>query len=120
MADLIAERLKKNRELKVTVGKFTFLARRPTDEEAIPIYRRFGEEGALYLEVCAGIARDCVFGWQDVIEDDVIGGGGDAALTFSAESWKAWCSDRKDFWQPIAEAVLAAYRAHSEKVDAKN
>lgn len=108
MSNALITRLKKQRELKVVVGKFTFTARRPTDVEMIEI----GRGGANWH----ALAERFVSGWDNVTEDDVVGGGGSDKPAFSAELWAEWCADRPDFWQPIANALLDAYKAHAEQL----
>jgi hypothetical protein len=105
--ELIAK-LKKAREVKVTIGKFTFTARRPTDVEAIALHRG---DGAF-----STIAQDFVIGWDGVTEDDIIGGGGSDPFPFAPELWREWCADRPDLWGPISNACLDAYREHAEKL----
>lgn len=108
--DLI-RRIRKQRELKVTVGKFTFIARRPTDVEAVDLHR----SGVSF----ADIAEKFVSGWEGITEDDVIGGGGSDVVEFSAELWREWCHDRPDFWEPIAAAVLQSYQLHAARLESE-
>jgi hypothetical protein len=103
--ELIAK-LKKAREVRVTIGKFTFTARRPTDVEAIALHR---DDAAF-----STIALDFVIGWEGVTEDDMFGGGSTVALEFTPEFWRTWAADRPDFWGPISNACLDAYRVHAE------
>jgi hypothetical protein len=114
MTKELLNRLRKNRELRVTFGKFIFIARRPTDVEVLELQRK--------NDAFTSIAQNYVIGWEGVIEDDIIGGGGTDVVPFSAELWHEWSSDHPDFWQPITDAVLAAYKSHSEGLaqDAKN
>ena len=44
--------------------------------------------------------------------------GGTDPIPFAADLWAAWCADRPDFWGPIADAALEAYRLHAEALDA--
>lgn len=106
----LSEKLRKRREVKIKVGKFTFLALRPTDVEAVEIHRKdmqFSE-----------IAARFVIGWEAVTEDDLIGGGVKDEVAFDRDSWEEWCANRADFWTPISEALLAAYSKHREEQEA--
>jgi hypothetical protein len=105
MSNALITRLQKQRELKVVVGKFTFTARRPTDVEMIEI----GRSGVEWH----GMAERFVTGWEGVSEDDIIGGGGSDKPAFTLALWAEWCADRPDFWEPIASALLDAYKAHA-------
>lgn len=102
--NLLIAALRKNRELKVAVGKFTFTCRRPTDEEAVTLYR-----GGLSNAV---IAANHVVAWDGVTEDDLVGGGGTDAVPFDGPLWREWCADRNDFWAPIGDACMKAYEDH--------
>lgn len=102
-ADLI-KKIKQNREIKIPVGKYSFVARRPTDVEALELYR----SRTAYSE----IAQRFVTGWAGVTENDIVGGGGSDAVEFSQELWAEWCADNQNFWEPIAVAVMDAYVYH--------
>jgi len=102
--ELIA-RLRKNREVRVTVGKFVFIAHRPTDVEVLQIRRND--------DAYTSIAMDFVHGWEGVVEDDIIGGGGTDVVAFTSDLWREWVADHTEYWEPITDAVLAAYRAHT-------
>lgn len=119
MAEDIAAKLRKNRELKITVGKFTFTARRPTDMETLPIFRDFKEAGddkSKQLEIAGAVARDYVIGWEGMTEEDLIGGGGADPVPFSAETWREWSVDHRDMWQAITVAIFDAYQQHRERL----
>lgn len=114
MSNALLAQIRKRRESKVPVGKFTFLLRRPTDADMVDLAKR----GAEYFEV----ASEFVIGWEGVTENDVIGGGGSDVLPFDSRLWREWCADRKDFWDPIGEAAVEAYNFHKKELeeDAKN
>lgn len=108
MKELIAA-MRKHRELKVPVGKFVFICRRPTDEEAVGLFRAGGLSNSL-------IARNHVVGWENVSAADMPGGDNSDPLPFDVDVWREWCADRNDFWPPIGEACMAAYNEHAEKL----
>jgi len=108
----LAERIRKNREFKVTVGRWTFIARRPTEEQGGPLLQEIfsGEANArLTAEQCARISRDYVIDWKGVIEDDLIGGGNQEEVKFDAEDWSEFVADHREVWEPIAIAVIEGY-----------
>lgn len=108
-----AEKLKKQRELKVHVGKFEFVCRRPTDAEAIALHR--GGLSSFGVEDFEIAVRHTI-GWSSVIEDDLIGGGGSTAVPFDSTTCREWFADRPDFWRPISTAILESYNLHTEKL----
>lgn len=108
MSDL-ARALRKQREFKVEIGKFTFTARRPTDVEALAIHR----ENMTFDQIATRFVVD----WSGVTEDDIKGGGSTVAPPFDREDWETWCSDRPDFWQPISLKLLEKYGEHMERAE---
>lgn len=110
MSAALIARIKKNRELTVTVDKFKFICRRPTDIEAVDLHRTGGSS--------PDIAAKFVIGWEGVADKDVVSGGGSDPVVFDAELWREWCADRPDFWAPISTAVLDAYRLHADEIEA--
>lgn len=110
MSAALIARLKKQRELKVTIEPHTFICRRPTDVEMIEI----GRAGADWSELAARFVVE----WEKVTENDVVGGGGSDAVPFSSALWRDWSADRPDFWEPIATALLAAYSEHRKSIEA--
>ncbi len=110
MSNSLIARMRKNRELKVTVGKFVFNCRRPTDVEAIQIYR--GNQSAFDQ-----IAAEYVIGWEGVTDNDIVGGGGTDPTPFDATLWAEWCADHPEFWGPIATAVMEAYTLHRDAIE---
>ena len=106
----LSERLRRQREVKVTIGKWTFTALRPTDVEALELHQNNRTFDVL--------ASRFVVGWQGVTEDDLIGGGVQEEVPFDLDAWQEWCANRTDFWEPIAKAILDAYTKHREVLDA--
>jgi hypothetical protein len=119
MSQALVNQIRKQREFKkaVTDAKtgrvYTFICRRPTDQDAAEIQRG---------ETRPNLCQRFVVGWEDVTENDVVGGGGSDVLEFDPLLWREWVADRRDFWEPIAEAILDAYSGHAKEMDdaAKN
>ena len=107
--ELIA-RMRKQREFRVTVGRWTFTACRPTDEDAVRWHRGNVDFVA--------IAREIVVGWEGVTEDDIVGGGGTDPVKFDRALWEAWAPDRPDLWEPLAMAALEQFNLHREALEA--
>ena len=105
--ELIAK-LRKAREFDVVIGRMTFTCRRPNDDDAVKWFNGGADLSDLTLRN--------VIGWSGVTEDDVIGNGSSDPVPFHIDLWKEWVADRSDFWQPIAEKLIDAYRAHDEKI----
>jgi len=101
MSKALIEKIRRARELKVPVNGKNYTIRRPTDAEAVemPSTRAFDF-------VCA-----FVVGW-DLVELDLIPGGGPEAVPFDADLWREWVADHPDLWQPLAMAMKDAYIAH--------
>lgn len=108
----LAEKIRKARETIVPVGGFKFTVRRPTDVEMMAL-RGEGAVSRLF---------PFVVGWEGVKELDLIPGGDPHPLKFDPEAFAEWVADRPDLLGPLVDAILGAYRAHAEKLeaDAKN
>jgi hypothetical protein len=105
------ERIRKNREFKVTVGRWTFTGRRPTDIEAGPIFRDPTSKVTL-----ADLACDYYTGWSGVIEDDVVGGGGQDPIPFDRDLYRDWCADHPELWDKLGHGVIDAYTVHLKQL----
>jgi len=108
MSDALIQRLRNSRKVTVKVGKFKFIARRPTDGEASELRKNGLDRNTLH------VAREFVTGWEDVTEADVVPSGGPDAVPFYRQLWHEWCDDRPDFWEPIWNAVMDAYVLHAK------
>jgi hypothetical protein len=108
-----ADKLRKQREFTKAIGKFKFVCRRPTDAEAIALHR--GGLSSFDVEDFEIAVRHTI-GWFDVVEDDVIGGGGSSVVPFDTETCREWFADRPDFWRPLSTAILESYNLHTEKL----
>jgi len=115
MSTELVAKIRKQREFKVKVGRFTFTARRPTDAEFIAFAQRGGVN---YHDV----ASDFIVDWEGITEDDIVGGGGSDKVKFDMRLWREWVADRADFWEPIATPIIDSYNAHKTKLEdaAKN
>lgn len=107
----LIDKLRKSREFQVPAGSHTFTVRRPTDADV----------ALLRSPAPLDFVNRFVIGW-DLKELDVIPGGGPDAVAFDALLWSEWVADRPQLWEPLAEAILGAYKTHAEarEVDAKN
>ncbi len=107
----IAARLRKAREMVVTVGGFEFMVRRPTDIEMVDL--RGGEIAGEQL-------LRFLFGWKGVKESDILGDNADPhEVPFNAETAREWLADRPDLYVQITTGLLTAYREHAEELEAR-
>ena len=102
----LVEKIRKARETSVEAGGRRFVIRRPTDEEALANSRA----GASLLDV----VRQFTIGWE-MTELDLIPGGSPTPVPFSAELFGEWVADQPSIWEPLGNAILAAYKAHADK-----
>ncbi len=105
----LVDKIRKAREVGVEVDGKAFTIRRPTDEEAL----RIGRDDMDMLS----IVKRFTIGW-DLTELDVIPGGTGAKLAFDSELFGEWVADQPAVWEPLAQAIMDAYKAHAEKRDA--
>jgi len=114
MSRALIEKLRRACEVKVTIDGKNYTVRRPTDAEIVELQRTGGA-------TFAAVAKQFVVGW-DLVELDLVPGGGPEPVPFDAELWAEWVADRLEMWAPIANAALDAYFKHRETrdADAKN
>lgn len=103
MSKALIEKLKKAREFGVEVAGNTFIVRRPTDADVINL------PAASALD----FVHRFVVGWT-LTEMQIVPGGGPEPVPFDSDLWAAWVDDRPDVWEPIAKALLDAYKAHAD------
>lgn len=108
-ADVIAA-MRRAREGFTELDGFRFTWRRPTVAEATALY--MADAGDI------DVARKFVIGWSGIHESDLVPSGGADAVAFSAELWDEWLADRPQWWKPLSDAILGAYRAYSESLKA--
>lgn len=109
-AQQLIEQIRKARALKVTVGEWTFHARRPRDLEVAVLTRDQRTTGELAVRF--------VEGWEGVKVRDVVGGEDETALAFDQTLWEEFVSDRPEVYGPVGRAIMDAYLAHSESREA--
>ncbi len=115
MSKVLREKLRKEREFKIPVGKYVFTAMRPDDLDMLAINR-------MQVEDQIRRALELVVGWQNVTEDDLVGGATMDEVKFDSETFCAWASVRVAIWGPVTKALFDAYNAHTKTEDeaAKN
>jgi hypothetical protein len=101
----LIEKIRATRISPVTVGKYTFTIRRPTDIERITL------AGTTHID----ILKKFVVGWAGVQEIDLVPGGTDITVPFDSELFVEWVSDQPGMWAPIIDGVLDAMRLHDER-----
>lgn len=98
----VIKKLRKRREGKIQVGKFTFLFRRPTQMEVETMLEK--------LRFNVDFVMTFVTGWENVTWNDIVGGGEtDEPAPFSQAVLREWVQDRGEFWDPIFKAILDSY-----------
>lgn len=102
----LIDKIRKAREVGVEAGGRQFVIRRPTDEEALRI-------GRADMDML-GIVKRFTVGW-DLTELDLIPGGTPTSLPFDAELFGEWVADQPAVWEPLAQAIMDAYKAHADK-----
>lgn len=91
------------REVPITVGEWTFTARRPDAMEASKLASL---DGQAFTE---RILTTCVHAWTGVLERDIVGdGGSDQPAEFDRELFVLWVRDRPEVWDPIVTGVMTA------------
>lgn len=99
----LADKMRKAREIRVVVGDFTFIVRRPTDVEW---YDKIVGTGPVSRFI------DFVVDWEGVKEMDLLSGGDPHPLPFNREACFEWISDRADLYGPIIKAINESFDKH--------
>jgi hypothetical protein len=103
----LIDKIRKAREIGgIEADGHTFTIRRPTDEEAT---RWRTQKVDMFA-----VVKTFVIGW-DLTELDLIPGGSPVAVPFDAELFAEWVADQPSVWEPLGQAVLEAYKAHTDK-----
>jgi hypothetical protein len=108
MSAAIIERLRKNREVKVSAGGHIFVVRRPTDLDMIELRGELSARALLRYLV----------GWEQVTELDIIAGGAAHPVAFDAGLASEWLPDRPDLISAVVQGVIGAYSEHSAQREA--
>lgn len=101
MSKVLIEKLRRARESAVEAGGHKFTVRRPSDAEAAML------SNSSRLEML----RQFVVGW-DLVELDIIPGGGPEPVAFDRDLWGEWINDQPELWEPIGVAIESAYLTH--------
>jgi hypothetical protein len=102
MANPLIEKIRKARKSWVELSGFKFEIRRPTDYEA----------SQMKDSTLQDVVSKYVTGWDNVKEIDIFSSGNPVPAEFDSELWAEWVSDRPDFWEPLATAILESYQQH--------
>lgn len=103
----LADKIRRTRESKVTVGDHVFIIRRPTELQ-------WAEE-AETLDARALLKY--VVGWEGITEMDMMPGGAAHPVEFSEQAAYEWLSDRLDILMPLATAIVENFARHLEAKD---
>lgn len=112
MSAEILERLRRDRRIEVTVGKWKFVASRPS---MLKMGELANSDGSISI---GRLALEFVTGWENVVTGDLYGNDGRHPVEFDRAIWQVWGADRPDVVGPIGEQIMAAYSAHAEKLRA--
>lgn len=104
MASALAAKIRKAREFSFEANGLALTLRRPTRVEYVDLVNN----SANHIR----FAEDFVVNWKGVKESDLVPSGGDVEVPFDHAVWVEFVADRSDLWEPIANAVAEAFRAH--------
>lgn len=97
----LVDRIREARKLTVSVDRWTFHGRRPTDIEMSILRRADSHTGDL--------ARRFVGGWDGMRVCDLVGGADETPVPFVRELWEEWVADRPDVYGPVGTKIMTAY-----------
>ncbi len=94
----LADRIREQRKIIVTVGDLKFYGRRGTSEE----FAKYSMDRTMDAEV----ARLHITGWEGVKESDLVDGGTKELIPFDRETFCEVIGDRLEWTAAIVKAVL--------------
>lgn len=104
----LLERLRAAREIWTPVGPHELLIRRPT---ALQVARLANEGDRALLE-------QCVVGWRNITEADLVPGGDGVTPPFDVRLCLEWLEDKPDLYSALVEAVSKMIRDRVEAIAA--
>jgi len=94
----IADKLRAARKVEVSIDNITFYINRATLEQSLTYSSRQSTD--------ASICRAHVYGWDGVKESDLIDGGSDQDVPFSADVFSEIIGEKIDWWKPLSTKIL--------------
>ncbi|WP_427501377.1 hypothetical protein ACQE3E_06660 [Methylomonas sp. MED-D] len=115
----LAERIRDSRRSIVEVGGHRFKIERPTPHDMQRIRAALRalsetERPLVWVDEFLGFVVD----WPGMLELDLLPGGTGVEVAFDAEAFRVWVADHPDTAQGLAEAVMAAWSAYVETLEA--
>lgn len=106
----LIERIRREREVKIPFGRWTFHARRPTDMEAGDLFRERATTGSMALRF--------VSGWEGMRLCDLVGGEDEKPVDFDPVLWREWVVDQPEVYKALGDRMMELYLEHSAKMEA--
>jgi hypothetical protein len=94
----IADKLREQRKLSISIDHITFYATRATVEECLV----YGEEKTSDTNVC----RRHITGWDGVTSNDILADGSDDVVIYDKALFDEVIADRPDWWITISKAII--------------
>src|SRR3954471_4443459 len=104
----LVDKMRARRESWVKAGKFEFKLRRPTRLEIAKTDRDIS---------AAELFIPHVHDWKNVVEDDLIGGGGTSAMPFERDAWAEFIADHSELWPPLMDAFTNALQEYHKQLE---
>lgn len=111
---LLAAQLLKSRETKITIGRFTFNIRRPTDMELMRL--RAGESNSINVNL--ELIRSHITGWSGVLESDIVSGESSDPVPFDMNLYQMWIEERSELWEPLIKGFTSAIAEQDKRAEA--
>lgn len=104
--DVLIKKLLAQREFWVVLpdGKRIKL-RRPAERQIVDLAKR-GDDGEARIEFGVETIKQCAVDWDGIAEADLLPGGASDAVPFDAGLFALLVDDRRDWWQPLSEALM--------------
>ena len=110
----LAESIRRQREVRLPVGRFVFIVRRPTQLQMDEI------RGTLVGGSNRAKARALfpfVVGWEGVTEGDLVNGAPAHPVPFDADACAEWLEDAPDVLPAVLNGIAQAFTDHQAKLE---
>ena len=105
---VLAEKMRRAREMRVEAGGHVFIVLRPTRLEYVQKFRGDSAVEGVFGQIV---------GWDKVREADLVNGGDPHPAPFDADACREWLSDRGDLFNAVAEAVVKSVEDYMRRTD---
>jgi len=114
MTTSLADRIRRQRESRLVVGRFTFVVRRPTQLQMAEVQQTLvrGSNRAK-----AHALFPFVVGWEGVTEGDLVNGAPAHPVAFDQEACAEWLEDSPEILTAVLNGIAEAFSSYHDRAE---